>query len=146
MDKEYSEAIVEVLGILYELEEKEFKKIPTEVIEFFEKNKSNTYKPDIDYTADEESLILKEKTKEILAGIYLDYLCQESDKEGFIKNIRENNAKYEEELRLKYDVNNIFKERNNKVKEDDKQGLTTMQKENIFYRIFKKIKKMIYKK
>ena len=108
---EYSEAAVEVLEILNELEDKEFNKIPTRVINFFEECKSKTYNPKIDYTAEVESLNLKEKTREILAGIYLDYLCPEIDKEEYVKKIRINNYKHEEELKKKYDVDNIFKNR-----------------------------------
>ena len=37
--KEYREAAVEVLGILNELNDYEFNKIPSKIIEFLEKNK-----------------------------------------------------------------------------------------------------------
>ena len=135
---EYSEAAVEVLEILNELEDKEFNKIPTRVINFFEECKSKTYNPKIDYTAEVESLNLKEKTREILAGIYLDYLCPEIDKEEYVKKIRINNYKHEEELKKKYDVDNIFKNRKDDFEEQ--QALKIIEKESIFSKIIKKIK------
>ena len=33
-------------------------------------------------------MVLKDKTRDILAGIYLDYLCKESEKQKFIDTIR----------------------------------------------------------
>ena len=43
LSSEYCEAAVEVLGILNELEESEFNKIPKKIIEFLENNKSKSY-------------------------------------------------------------------------------------------------------
>lgn len=140
---EYSEAVVEVLGILYELEDKEFEKIPNNVIDFFEECKSNTYNPSIDYTADVGSLKLKEKTKEILAGIYLDYLCPESEKQNYIKKIRINRYNYEKELKSKYDVDNIFKNKKRDFKEE--KALKVIEKESIFSKIIKKLKNIFIK-
>ena len=76
VNNEYKEAAVEVLGILNELEENEFNKIPNKIIEFLENNKSNTYNPTIDFSGNVNEMQLKDKTREILAGIYLDYQIQ----------------------------------------------------------------------
>jgi len=85
---EYSEAIVEVLGILQYLEEEEKSKIPNEIFEYFEKNKSKTYNPNIKYEEDINNLKIKEKTRQILAGLYLDYLCPEEEKKEYGKRFR----------------------------------------------------------
>ena len=55
---EYSEAAVEVLGILEYLEDIDKNKIPNEIIEFLENNKSNTYNPEINYWDEIENLNL----------------------------------------------------------------------------------------
>ena len=49
---EYSEAIVEVLDILHYSEDDIIEKIPKKLIEFWERNKSTTYKPCLLYTSD----------------------------------------------------------------------------------------------
>ena len=43
INTEYREALVEVLEIINHLEEDEKSKIPSEIVEFYEKNKSKTY-------------------------------------------------------------------------------------------------------
>ncbi|MBP3801922.1 MAG: hypothetical protein J6I85_07905 [Clostridia bacterium] len=136
--QEYSEAAVEVLGILNTLEEKEFNKIPREIIEFLENNKSDTYDPDIDYFADVEDLNLKEKTKEIIAGIYLDYFCPESRKQAYSNIIEKNRNKYEEELKETYNSDNIFKKQN---KEEVKTTeMLMVQEEGFLKKVMNKIK------
>ena len=65
---EYSEAAVEVLGILDYLEDDDKNRIPREIIEFLEKNKSNTYNPEIDYWDDVRKLKLK-----VLTPYYTSY-------------------------------------------------------------------------
>lgn len=139
---EYSEAAVEVLGILNELEDKELKKIPQNIIDFFENNKSKTYNPDIDYTESVEKLSLKEKTREILAGLYLDYLCPEEEKQEYINKLRYNDIKYQEKLKEQYNVDNIFNNRkiSNTRIEIEKNALTIAKKENFWIKIIKKLK------
>ena len=85
VEAEYSEATVEVLAILDFLEDEDKKKIPNEIIEFLEKNKSKTYNPNIKYEENIDDLKLKKKTKQILAGIYLDYLCDDKEKKNLLK-------------------------------------------------------------
>ena len=141
---EYSEAVVEVLGILQELEESDFNKIPTKIIKFFEDNKSTTYYPDIDYTDEVENLKLREKTKEILAGLYVDYLCPENEKEKYLEKLKQNEIKYQEKLKEKYNVDNIFKSKKieNNV-QNNNNSLVTIRKENIFIKFINKIKEIL---
>ena len=136
---EYSEAAVEVLGIIETLEEEEKNKIPEEIINFLEENKSKEYNPDIDYYADVEDLKLKEKTKQILAGIYRDYLCNEEEKQEYIKKLRENEIEYQEKLRKEYNTDNLFKKNNQENNKETTMSLV-VKKENLFSRIINKIK------
>lgn len=73
---EYKQAAVEVLEILDLLTEENKNKIPKEVIDFLEKNKDEDYLFNINEEEIDniEKLDVKQKTKEILAGIYIDYL------------------------------------------------------------------------
>ena len=138
---EYSEAIVEVLGILESLEDEEKSKIPNEIMEFFYENKSDTYNPELDYYDEVENLNLKKKTKEILAGLYIDYLSTEEQKKEFTKKLRENEVKYQNELKEKYNSDDIFKNKKAKTKIENK-SLIIVKKENFFDKIIRKIKKI----
>ena len=115
--EEYGEACVEVLGILYELVDEDYNKIPSEIIKFLEDSKSKFYKPDIDFSSPIEEINLKQKSREILTSIYLHYLCPESNKEELLKKIELNSEKKQAELRKKYNTNDIFKNKNIKKKE-----------------------------
>ena len=137
---EYSEAAVEVLGILEYLKDSDKNKIPKEIIEFFEKNKSETYKPDIDYWDDVYNLDLKLKTRQILAGIYIDYLASEEEKKECINKLKQNEIKNQEVLKEKYNVDDIFKKNTNS--KENVVELTIVKEEKWFIKIINRIKEI----
>ena len=139
--KEYREAAVEVLGILNELNDYEFNKIPSKIIEFMEKNKSDTYNPNIDYSGNINDMKLKEKTREILAGIYLDYLCPENRKEAYLNHIRKNENKYQEKIKEKYNLESLFEDKPKFEEIKKSEALTVQEKEGFIKKIISKIKK-----
>ena len=141
---EYSEAAVEVLGVIHCLEEEEQKKIPKFIIRYLEDNQSTTYNPNIDFSDNIENLKLMDKTKQILAGIYMDYLVNEEEREEYNKKLIDNETKYQEELKKSYDVD-VFKNKNNNYKVEENMALIEV-KENILSRIIKRIKKIFMKK
>lgn len=108
----YTEAAVEVLDILKHTRKEDVQKIPKTFIEFLEKNKSTTYKSNLDHNKSIKEMNLRPKTHAILGIIYMKYWANEFEKEEF-KNkvsIKENN--YREELQNKYNTDNIFKQSN----------------------------------
>lgn len=158
--KEYSEALVEVLEIINCLDDNERKKIPDEIIKFYEENKSTTYKPILDLNSDNISnAILKNKTREILAGLYIDYLCDnENQKKEYIKELHKTEYGYEEAKQTEYEQLPIYaqelaafddkkNETNNKTNcIDDTQALVNVNNQNIFMRIWLKIKSFFKRK
>ena len=110
---EYKEAIVEILDILENSNDNIYKKIPKKLIEFWQKNKSTTYKPQLDHSKSLNEMNLKEKTKDIITMIYINYLCNESEKEATKNIIKENEKKHQLMLMEKYNTNNIFKNKEN---------------------------------
>lgn len=139
---EYSEAMVEVLDILDNSEEGLYEKIPKTVIEFWKKNKSSTYKPNLDHSKTLNEMDLKEKTKDIITMIYLNYLCNDVERKNTVKVIEKNEQIYQEELMEKYNPNDIFKKRNQeKVEENVKDLVVVKEKKFIFTKILNFIKK-----
>jgi len=142
---EYSEAIVEVLDILDNSDDTICKKIPDKLIEFWQRNKSSTYKPELDHSKPLNEMKLKEKTKDIITMIYLNYLCDESEKEITKGIIKENEEKYQIMLREKYNPDKIFKNRNKEEKIETQESINTLAiikyKESIFSKIIKSIKR-----
>lgn len=147
--KEYSEALVEVLEIINHLDDNDRNKIPENIIKFYENNKSLEYTPNLNFDEDITKQKLMTKTREILAGIYVDYLCNTRDeKKEYIGKLKQAELKYEHQKRLKYNPNMIFnkKTNTNQINSETIQALVPVKKDNIFIRILKKIKSIFSKK
>ena len=106
---EFNESISETLDILKHIEKSYIDKIPRKFIEFLEKNKSSKYISNLDHSKKLYEMNLKEKTKDILATIYIKYWCTPQQKTNYINLLNENEEKYQEELKAKYNVDNIFR-------------------------------------
>lgn len=143
---EYSKAMVEILDILDNSEDEIKNKIPKKLLDFWEKNKSLTYKPKLDHSKPLNEMELMDKTKSIIAMIYVNYLCTDSEKGQIKEIIQENEQKYQEELRKKYNPDDIFK--NKKIEENiqDKNdnyntnNSMTKYKQSLFQKLVNKFK------
>lgn len=141
----YSEAAVEVLEILSHTRKEDVNKIPKKFLEFLENNKSKTYIADLDHTKTIKEMNLKPKTEALLGLIYLKYWANEEEKTAFKKRARENEIKYQEELREKYNIDNLFKSKKEIITDDNLQqemSLQIVQHETFMQRIINKIKRL----
>ena len=84
---EYGEAAVEVLDILDNTNKADVDKIPKNFIKFLVDNASEDYKVNLDHSKLISEMNLKEKTKEILGVIYINWWCDKKDKENYTKQI-----------------------------------------------------------
>ena len=107
----YSEAASEVLSILQHTDEEAVKKIPKKFIRFLEENSSRTYKPEFDTSKSIKDLKLKPKTEALLGIIYLKYWANEVERKEFYMRAKENEEKYQKNLREKYSTDMLFKKR-----------------------------------
>ena len=107
--KEFSEAAKEINEILKYIPEEEVNKIPVKLREFFKEIESKEYVVNINPDIPLDKQELKEKTKDIVALIYRNYWCSEEEKKELDQKLIENDKKFEEELREKYNPDNIFK-------------------------------------
>ena len=78
-------------------------------IEFWQKNKSATYKPSLDHSKSINEMNLKKKTKSIITMIYLNYLCDDEERDNMNLILKDNEEKYQQELREKYNSKIKFK-------------------------------------
>ncbi len=140
---ELSEGISETLDILNHMENTYTEKLPKKFREFLEKNKSVDYIPSLDHSKKINEMNLKEKTKDILAIIYMNYWCTPEQKEDYQKVLNENEKRYQEKQKEKYTLDNVFKNKKQSViqdKEDDTQVSMIEHKESFISKIVKKIK------
>ena len=113
---ELSEGISETIDILNHMDKNYIDKIPRKFIEFLNNNKSNNYIVDLDHSKKINEMNLKEETKDILATIYMNYWCDPQQKANYINLIKQNENKFQEELRKKYNPDDIFKKVNKQKK------------------------------
>lgn len=105
---EFSEGISEVLDIFNHMDKTYTDRIPKKFKEFLEKNKSHSYVPNLDHSKKINEMNLKGKTKNILAAIYMNYWCSDEKKSNYAKVLKNNEEKYQEQLRKKYNPDNLF--------------------------------------
>ena len=147
-NNEYGEAAVEVLDILDNTNKEDLEKIPSSFIKFLTENASMDYKVNFDHSKPISELNLKEKTKEILGVIYINWWCDKKEQEEYKKKIEEQEVRKQEELKEKYNPNKIFENKKNsqtysetQVEDNKTNEAVTMvkYKESIIKKIFNKI-------
>ena len=147
--KEFAEASAEINEILKYMPKEEVEKIPSKLREFFKEVSSKDYVTNInpDLPLDEQNI--KEKTKDIIALIYRNYWCSEEERKELDQKLIENDKKFEEELREKYNPDNIFKnnvtttkKEESEVKEEKiEQSLVVQETEKWYQRFLNMIKR-----
>ena len=142
---EYSEAAVEVLDILNHTNKEDVARIPQSFIKFLTNISSKSYKVKFNYEQPINGLNLKKQTKELLGFIYITWWCDKEEHEKYKKLIHESNIK-NEEIKEKYNVNDIFKNKKenqeHKIIQNEnvmKTSIAEYKKENIFKRVINKI-------
>ena len=143
----YSE-VDEFLGLVTEEEKNQ---IPKKLRDFFREEKDLNYHKNINPNIPIKEQNLKEETLAIIALLMIQYWYKdENKKQKLLEVLDENERKYQEELREKYNPDNIFKNKNqNNTFEEDvlenddiSVGMQIVEyKEPIFKRIVNKILK-----
>ena len=143
MGNETELAYAEVDAILELLEDELVNRIPEKVREFFKDEKNKEYKPTIrsDIGLDEQDL--KAETISILTLLQLNYLCDsEEEKQEILNELQENDRLKEDELREKYNPDNIFKNRNNTHENKQNVARVEYKEPSIIKKILDKIRKI----
>lgn len=148
MENELLKAYAEVDKVLSFMENKYVEKIPEKMREMFKNEKLEGYDPIINPKVPLDEQNLQRKTLSILAMLNLNYWCEsEKEKQELISLYAENDRKREEELREKYNPDNIFKKReNSKIKEAESTALVEYKEENFLKKILRKVMKFFARK
>ena len=138
---EYSNSLYQINEILKYMEPNLKARIPKKFISYFENNKAKNYNWTIDKSKPLENQDLLEPTKEILTLLYRDYICDDVERIKIQKILSENEIKYQEKLKEKYDCDNIFKNKKN----IEKTISIETYKESFFSKFISKIKLIFHK-
>lgn len=144
MTNEYKRTLCDIDIIINELEDKEKNMIPSKLRKIIHDNKLESYESEIRIDIPLEQQQLHPDTQSFLAMLYLNYWCQdENEKRELRVTLADNEEKFQKELSEKYDVYNIFKERQertlNRDEEEIKETQVTLYKEPLIKRILNKI-------
>ena len=145
--KELSEAAVEFNCILDNSSQEIIDKIPQKFIKFMRDIASTTYEFNYDKSKKLNEQDIKPETRGLISLVYQDYICSENEKKDYIPKCKNYEIKKEEELREKYNPDNVFKNRkklqntmdNEVVKEN---AIIEYKEKNFIQKIFDKIKQL----
>ena len=148
---EYSEAITETLDILKHTRKEDVDKISSRFMDYLVANASKTYKPELDHTKKIKDMKLKRKTKAILAIIYKKFWCNSEKQMEFNEILKENEIKHQKELREKYNPDEIFKNKKEKIEEKEnaqveETSMIVPKEEKWYKKIFNLIKGLFKRK
>lgn len=142
---EYKKRLTEVEVILNHLSKQDFNKIPKELINAIVENKDNEYVWNYDENKTLKEQILSKDTIAIISYINMKYLLNEKQKD-FIKKIHdENERKCQEELKRKYNSDDIFRNKANKNITQKNLELVTYKEPKWYQKIFNRILRLIRK-
>ncbi len=138
---EYSNSLYQINEILKYVTPNLKARIPKKVISYIENNKSKDFNWKIDKTMSLEKQNLLPTTKELLTVLYRDYMCDDIEKKKLNKVLNDNQIKHENELREKYNPDNIFSyETNKRTIENIENNEIVSYKESFLSKIINKIK------
>ena len=146
-DSLYAKACTEVLEILSHFSEEDFSKIPTDKIEFFEKNKDEDYEYKIDPDIDLSKQYISDEANAIIVGLYKEYFATEHQKNVIDDILKHNQVLEDRENSVKYNPDDLFKDKeeiklDNKV-EDEYDVITDLIERNESF--LEKLKRFIFK-
>ena len=152
MTRAYCEAAVEVLDILDHTSEYKVNLIPTKFINYLKENAAKDYVARLDYSKPINEMNVKIETMGILGTICRNWWWNKEEKQEYARLVREKEIRHQEELREKYNPDDIFKNRNHQsfqsknIEETSNSPHQIVEyKENIFSKLLKFIKKIFGK-
>lgn len=145
MKTEYKEAFTEVYEIFKLMPKELLDKIPKKFYEIIEEERDKEYCPNIKEPLEKQEL--KNETIIILGLIYRDFLCSTEEKrrlqEKDARELQEVQKALEDEIRQKYNSDDIFK---NKIEEKKEENGIIIVREEKWYRKILNIIKNLFKR
>lgn len=153
MKQEYKEAFTEVIEIIKMMPNELANKIPSKFKEMLEDESDKEYNPNIQEPLEQQKL--KNETIIILGLIYRDFLCPPDEKrklqEKDAKKLQEVQKNIEDEVRQKYNPDDLFKKRNQNNTEKthnlgENNSMLVVQEQKWYQKIFNIIKGIFKRK
>lgn len=154
---ETRQAYAEIDNFIELLDEYHKNKIPQKLREYYKKEKDHKYIKIIYSNKPVKEQNLKKQTLAIIAMLNLKYWCEDEEEKNRLKKIYiENDRKHQEELREKYNPDDLFKFKNknsanmsvpaSQQNEKEKNEIYKIEKQGLFQRIIDFLSRKIKKK
>ena len=143
----YIKAYTEVNCLLEYLPQSYIDKLPKKLIELIQNQSNEQYNINIDTNKSLLEQNFSKKAKDLIAVIKYNYWSTNEEKQQLQQIFYDNENKYQKELSEKYYIDNIFKKKESKMEmpQIENNFQMVVYKENIFIRIFNKLKNLIKK-
>lgn len=146
IDLNTKQAYSELDEFLDLLDEETRNEVPEKIREFFKREKDSNYHKKINPDIPIEEQNLKKETLALIALLNLQYWCKDEHEKQRLKNIYiDNEKKYQEQLRKKYNPDHIFKKSTSKMQEEEEQAKLTKYEKSAIKKILKKFLKFIHR-
>ena len=145
MNIKTKETYSEVYEVLNLLGNEYIDRLPKSLFNMLKEKRELNYNPQYTDSLPLHKQNIKKETLSIIALLHLNYWCENETERLEIKQILKNNEdKYKEELRIKYNPDNIFKqkniEKNAETVINDEVAAMVVYKESIFKKFINVIK------
>ena len=113
-------AYTQVLEVLRNMNEEDIKKVPEKIIELFNRNCAKNYEFKINPVISLKELGLNNYALSLLAMLQINYWCKSDDEKiALADKFSENERKDQEELRIKYNPDNLFKKNKQEIMQEE---------------------------
>lgn len=137
------QAYSEIDEFLSLLDEKTRNEVPSKLREIFKNEKDNNYHKEINPNIPIKEQNLKKETLALIALLNLKYWCKDEKEKERLKQVYANNEnKYQEEIRKKYNPDNVFKNNIN-YKKKENTTLIEVEEKKWYEKIFESIRRIL---
>ncbi len=141
MDREYNYAVAELLDLLKNTEDELINKVPTNLIDIWEKQVPEDYQSKNLLTEEDwENIELAQKTKALIGMVYRNYWCNAEERKLYDEILRKNEEKRQAELKEKYKEEDLYRPVHQEGATVEEENEMIVYKDNILTRIINKIK------
>ena len=137
---EYANAYTEVLEILKFIPKTDYNKIPQDMIKVFSYNQNKNYIFNYNPLQSLDDQNVSKKAKLIISILFRDYWAQDNQRAKILNKEKIDRMRFEEEKQEKYNVNNLFKNKQENFQNSERNtSLIEVKEKNFLQKIIEKI-------
>lgn len=137
---EYANAYTEVLEILKFIPKTDYNKIPQDMIKVFSDNQNKNYIFNYNPLQSLDDQNVSKKAKLIISILFRDYWAQDNQRAKILNKEKIDRMRFEKEKQEKYNVNNLFKNKQENLQNSESNtSLIEVKEKNFLQKIIEKI-------